>query len=93
MKPTTTPISDAAIEEDWPTYARRVHQRLVKGAETYGDGSFLTSPTSTINELLAEAEDLAGWGFIIWWKLWKMRERLKELEAGVAARSVNSGIL
>jgi hypothetical protein len=59
----------------WPTFAAAVRERLERGRATYGDASFARPPTELLDELAAEALDLAGWGFILWARLQALRER------------------
>lgn len=73
------PLSDAAIAEDWPNYIGCVMSRLKNGKTTYGDSSFERPVAQLIDELQQEAEDLAGWGFVLWARLRKMRSDLEEL--------------
>ena len=41
-------------------------QRLKAGRDEYGDGSFTLPRSELVREVLEEAADLAGWGFILW---------------------------
>lgn len=72
-------LSDKAISEEWPGFIHNVKARLVFGKTNYGDSSFERPMLQLIDELQQEAEDLAGWGFIVWARLVKMRVDLEEL--------------
>lgn len=63
--------------DEWPEFLRLVRRRLDIGREEYGDRSFSADPKELLDELQAEAMDLAGWGYILWHRLEAMRERLK----------------
>ncbi len=64
----------------------KVSERLEAGRETYGDRSFGRSCPSTLAELEQEALDLAGWGFVLWYRLRRMRQGLEALEVDTARR-------
>lgn len=59
-------------------FCRRLAARLEMGAHDYGDRSFQRPPGELLAELQLEALDLAGWGFILWERIERMRERLAE---------------
>lgn len=56
-------------------FLARLESRLVAGAQEYGDASF--DRPDTVDELLDEILDIAGWAFIVWVQL---RRRLEGLE-------------
>lgn len=55
-----------------------VYKRLKKGAIEYGDDSFDRPIEDLIGEIEQECLDLAGWGFVLWVRLRRVRERLHE---------------
>lgn len=59
-------------------FCRQLAARLEAGRLAYGDRSFHRPPAELIQELQLEALDLAGWGFILWERLERMRERVSE---------------
>lgn len=59
-------------------FVRRLAARLEAGRLEYGDRSFQRPPAELVAELQLEALDLAGWGFILWERLERMREALGE---------------
>jgi hypothetical protein len=63
--------------ERWTLFAGAVRARLDRGAVEYGDRSFALAPEALLDELQAEAADIAGWGFILWCRLEAMREALE----------------
>lgn len=73
-----TPLSDNAIEWDFPRYIDQLRLKLEKGKRDYGDSSLSLSPDRLIAELQAEALDFSGWGFLLWLKLERMRQKLQE---------------
>lgn len=52
--------------------------RLEAGRLEYGDRSFQKPPDDLLAELELEALDLAGWGFILWERIQRMREAIGE---------------
>ena len=64
----------------WRLFASCVSARLEVGARESGDRSFSRAPAELVAEMQAEALDVAGWGFILWCRLQRMREQLEELE-------------
>lgn len=63
-----TPKSDEALKM-WDAYTESVRKRMEIGKATYGDSSFDKSFLELLAELQGEAEDLAGWGFVLWAKI------------------------
>lgn len=72
---------NADRELAWRLFASCVALRLEAGAREYGERSFSRAPAELVAELQAEALDLAGWGFILWCRLQRMREALEDLES------------
>ena len=72
------PVSDQAINEDFPRFVEEIRKRLWVGADSYGDGSFSKDPVELLNEIENELLDVAGWGFITFCRI---RELKKKLEA------------
>lgn len=64
-------------------FVSAVRSRLEAGRRAYGDRSFSAPPVRLLEELQAEALDLAGWGFVLWVRLEAMR---KGCEHGEASR-------
>ena len=65
----------------WRLFASCVAKRLEVGAREYGDRSFSRAPAELVAEMQDEALDVAGWGFVLWCRLQRMREALEGLEA------------
>lgn len=72
------PISLDALENHLPEFYAQLHHRLRRGMEEYGDTSFLRPCEELIDELSQEALDLSGWSFILWCRLRKLRDALRE---------------
>ncbi len=58
-------------------FVESLRARLMKGVVTYENKSFSKSPGVLLEELKQEALDLAGWGFILWCRLEKMRAAIE----------------
>ena len=69
-----TPLSDAALSE-WPSFVATVEKRLSAGRASYGDSSFTRPNAEILGELMQEAEDLAGWGFVLWYRCRELMKR------------------
>ena len=67
--------------EAWPAFADAVRARLDAGRVAYGDRSFGADPATLLAELGQEALDLAGWGFVLWMRVERMRATLRRAEA------------
>lgn len=74
----------------WRLFASCVAKRLEVGAREYGDRSFSRAPAELVAEMQDEALDVAGWGFVLWCRLQRMRETLEGLEA-LPANDVDAG--
>ena len=57
----------------FPEFIEALTSKLQRGFESYGDKSFDGPLVDTISELQEEALDLAGWGFVLWIKLDRLR--------------------
>ena len=55
--------------------------RLQKGFEEYGDGSFSRDPSVLLDELAEEALDVCGWGFILWVRLRDLHANVQQIYA------------
>lgn len=71
----------------WPLFASCVAARLEAGRREYGDRSFSRDPRELVAELQDEALDLAGWGFVLWCRLQRMREALEAKPANDVDRA------
>jgi hypothetical protein len=50
-----------------------VSQRLEQGRHVYADRSFHREPDVLVDEIAEELLDVAGWAFILWVRLDRMR--------------------
>lgn len=66
-------------EESRQRFITALHAKLDKGAVEHGDKSFELSPVQLLEELQAEALDLAGWGWILWDRLERLKKRAEGL--------------
>jgi hypothetical protein len=64
----------------FPSFIDAVRARLDAGRLTYGDQSFDRPESELLAELQQECLDLAGWGFVLWTRLERLRARLGALE-------------
>lgn len=46
-----------------------LRKRWKAGAREYGDRSFFRSPLETVDQVLDEVADIAGWAFVLWVQL------------------------
>lgn len=67
--------------DDFGEFASRVEGRLAVGAEEYGNSAERRPPTELADELAEEALDIAGWGFLLYRRIQRLRRRVAELEA------------
>jgi hypothetical protein len=73
--------------DEFPRFVAEVHARMEAGRATYGDRSFALQAPRLVSELEAEALDLAGWGFVLWTRLRKLREQTAQLEDVAALKA------
>ena len=73
----------------WPEFAGTVRARLEKGQVEYGDASFKRPPDELLGEIEEELADVCGWAFVLWCRIYKLREKL--VEAGVDTASARGG--
>lgn len=69
-----TPAESRAVFFD------KLHQKLEQGAREHGDKSFDLTSNRLVEELQAEALDLAGWGWILWDRLERLRKGCMMME-------------
>lgn len=72
--------------DEMEAFFAQVRSRMEAGRKTYGDKSFGLEAPVLVGELEAEALDLAGWGFVLWHRLRRLREATERAEAEDAAR-------
>lgn len=75
----------------WPAFERALQDKLDRGYREYGDGSFDRPPGELLDELAAEALDLAGWGFVLWARIERMRARAAAEGGDTSSRNPNGG--
>ena len=79
----STPASDTALAIDLPRFLSELETKLDKGRREYGDVSFSREPSELIDELEQECLDLAGWGFVLWTRLERMKRETLKLEKSI----------
>lgn len=67
-------------------YFLLLQAKLEQGAREHGERSFELSGAKLIDELQAECLDIAGWGWILWDRLERLRARVAELESATPDR-------
>lgn len=78
-------------DTDFARFVVGLRRRLEAGARTYGNASFRRPAVELIDELQDEVTDIAGWGWILWRRLDRLRadvERLGNLEVEMRDRRV-----
>ena len=73
----------ATFELEWPKFERAIKEKLAAGYKEYGDKSFDGPLDWTIKELEAEAIDIVGWGFILWCKIQRYKNRAANLQSAL----------
>jgi hypothetical protein len=69
-----------AIERLWEPFTDAVRQRLVKGANEYGDTSLDLSGSALLEEVGQELLDVCGWSFILWLRIRELKSQLARME-------------
>lgn len=57
----------------WTKYFEELEKRIERGAIEYGDKSFDKSTEKLLGEIQEEILDIAGWSYILWEKLERMK--------------------
>lgn len=70
--------------DEMDAFFAQVRSRMEAGRKTYGDRSFGLQAPVLVGELEAEALDLAGWGYVLWHRLRRLREATERAEAALA---------
>ena len=65
-------------------YLYAVNGRLAKGEREYGDTGFSKPASALAFEICEEAEDIAGWGYLLWRRAIALRRKAIALEAEIA---------
>ena len=73
-------ISRDAVVRKWPMYECLVRDRLLVGADLYGDTSFTRPPNELVKEIAEELLDVSGWAFILWCRIQELELKTKEPE-------------
>lgn len=73
-------------------FFRKINARLTEGQKLYGETGFAGPALDTVAEIEEELLDIAGWGYILWVKLGRLRSALADLEAPLLAKT-NPGII
>lgn len=74
------PRSTEALNKYWDEYVACARKRLDDGCLTYGDRSYEMPLAKLVAELKMEANDLTGWGFLLFARLSKLEEYVRSLE-------------
>lgn len=64
---------------EFASFLQALELKVEAGARNYGDKSFSKSPERLLDELAAETLDIAGWGFILWVRLQRLKEASQPL--------------
>jgi hypothetical protein len=69
-------------DADLDRFVARLRARLEAGATTYGDTSFTRPAAELVDEIQQELEDVAGWGFLLWIRLDRLRGAVEQHQLG-----------
>lgn len=73
----------------WSAFTQRVHERLQKGAQEYGDKSFHLSPLELSGEIEEELFDILGWAFILWCRLQGLKAAVtRSMDADIEEKGI-----
>jgi hypothetical protein len=59
--------------DEFALWSSRLRERWARGAERYGDASFACPIDETVQQILEEVEDVAGWLFVLWIQARRLR--------------------
>jgi len=66
-------------EEKFVPFVNALNEKMKKGFEEYGDGSFKRPPIELLDEIEQEAMDIVGWGYILWCRLEELKKECEKL--------------
>lgn len=72
------PAALPTLPDSYEDFLAELEDKLLRGQADYGDASFDKPAQEILDELQAEALDLAGWGYVLWEKIERVRRRLRE---------------
>lgn len=61
----------------WEGYSEAVKRKLISGQKDYGDSAGTRNIFELISEVQDELVDIAGWSSWLWWRVEKMKVKLK----------------
>jgi hypothetical protein len=64
----------------FPEFTQAVQRRLDAGRGSYGDRSFERPPAALLDELQQEALDLAGWGYVLFERIERLKTTLNRAD-------------
>lgn len=64
------------LPKDFHEYVVRCRERLIDGAEEYGQVSFNKDPVTLVREISEELMDVTNWAFILWTRLQVIEEAI-----------------
>lgn len=64
-------------------FLQRLEIKVERGAQEYGDASFNLPADRISEELEQELLDIAGWGFILWVRMQRLKDRLRGIEVNL----------
>jgi hypothetical protein len=67
-------------KQHWPKFSGELQERLQKGFEAYGDGSFERPPSELMDEIAEEFMDVIGWSFIMLCALEEIKKHQARLD-------------
>lgn len=65
-------------EAEQNVYFDALRERLRVGAECYGEKSFDKTDGRLLQEIQEEILDIAGWSYILWAKINRLKKRIEE---------------
>ncbi len=68
--------------DDWQEFNRELEARMEKGQEEYGNRSFKLPPSVIADEWEQEALDIAGWGFVLWQRIRRLKRSMEGNNSG-----------
>jgi hypothetical protein len=64
------------LPRDFHEYVIQCRERLMDGAEEYGQVSFSKDPVTLVREVQEELMDVTNWAFILWTRLTAIKEAI-----------------
>ena len=80
MTDTPKPDQPSYSERHFEKFMLKLEARLLQGQIEYGESSFTRPLIELVGEVQEELEDVSGWAYLLWVRMEKLKQKIKEIE-------------